>query len=108
MQAPSKPLTPVTHFPNPPLLKATLQGTYHRILRDLWVRGDEPNAPLPSLSLEDVLGEGSYHLPRPLLRTWMIWEIVWFQASNKVLWASLPPLDPAEQLLPQFFRTALS
>ena len=38
----------------------------------------------------------------------MIGETVRFQAPYKVLMATSPPIDPAEQLLPRSFRSALS
>ena len=38
-------------------------------------------------------GEGSYTLARRLLRSWMIGEIVRFQAPNKVLWAAASVLQ---------------
>ena len=52
----------VTSPPDPRLLRATLQTSYHRILRGLRVRGDDPNA--PPLIFGGMLEEGAYLLAR--------------------------------------------
>ena len=75
-------------------LRATLQALYHRILRGLRVRSDDPNA--PPLIFGSVLEEGAYLLTRRLLLGQMIKLIVWSQAPNKVAMATPPPIDPAE------------
>ena len=96
----------VTSLPNPHLLRATLQASYHRILRGLRLRGDDPNA--PPFIFGGVLEEGAYPLARRLLRGQMIEDVVRSQASNKVLLATPPPIDPTKQLLPLSYCSALS
>ena len=96
----------VTSPPNPRLFRATLQASYHRTLRGLQVRGDDPNA--PTLIFGGVLEEGTYPLARDLLRGLMIEEIVRSQALNKVLMALPPLIDQAEQLLPWSYHSILS
>ena len=77
-----KPMHPslliVTSRPQP--LRATLQASYHRILRGQRVIVDDPNA--PPLIFGGVLEEGAYPLARRLLRGWMIEEIVRSQAPK--------------------------
>ena len=70
-------------------LRATLQDSYHRILRGLQARGDDTGA--PPLIFGGVLEEGAYPLARRLLRGRMI-EIVRSHAPNKVLMSTPPPL----------------
>ena len=102
------PQSPNRHLPSRPL-SATLQDLYHRILRGLRLEGDETDDPIASpLIFGGVLEEGAYPLARRLLRGRMIIEIVWSQAPNNVFMATLPPIDPAEQLLPRSYRRALS
>ena len=96
----------ITSSSEPRLLRATLQASYHRIHKGLRVRGDDPNA--PTLILGGVLEEGAYPLARRLLRGRMIVETIRSQALNRVLMATPPPIDSAEQLRPRSYRNALS
>ena len=100
MLAPSSPCTPVISS-TPPLpdsspLKPASQ-----------VRGDDPNA--PPVIFGGVLEEGNYPLTILTIQPqgWMVREIIWSKMPNKVLWAVLPPVDWAEQLLPQSYGCAL-
>ena len=90
------PYTPVT---SP--LRTTLQASYHRTLRSLRVRGDDPNA--PHLIFGGVLEEGGYSLARRLFRGRIIEETIRSQAPNKVLMARPLPIDLTEQLLPRSY-----
>ena len=87
-------------------LRATLHASYYRTLRSLRVRGDDPNA--PTLIFMRLLEEGAYPLDRWLLRGRMIVENIRSQVPNKVLTATPSPIDPAEQLLPRLYPSALS
>ena len=63
----------------------------------------------PPSSSGGLLEEGAYPLDRPLLRGRMIEETIRYKAPKKVLMTTpTPPIDPAEQLLPQSYRSALS
>ena len=99
---------PPTPTPQSPIrhLIASLHASSHRILWGLRIEGDDPNA-LPFI-FGGVLEKGAYPFARRLLRERMIVEIVRFQALNKVLMATPPSNDPAEQLLPRSYRSALS
>ena len=55
-----------------------------------------------------VLQEGAYPLARRLLRGCTAEETARSQAPNKGLMASPPPIDPAKQLLPRSYCSALS
>ena len=79
--------------PDPHLLRPTLQASYHRVLRDLWGKGDDPHCRV------GVLEEGSYTIARRLLRGRMIGEITQFQAP-KVLKA-IPHLRTQMNPVPQ-------
>ena len=68
-------------------LRATLHASYHRAVRVLRVRGDDPNA-LPPLIFGNMLGEGAYPLARCHLRGRMIEEAIWSWVPNKVLMVS--------------------
>ena len=96
----------VTSHPDLCPLRASLQASYHHILRGPWVRSQNPNA--SPLIFGGVLEEGTYLLARRLLRRQMIEEIVRSHSPNKVLMATLPPIDPVEQLLYWSYRSALS
>ena len=96
----------ITSNPDSRPLSATLQSSYHHVLRVLLVRSDDPNA--PPLIFGGMLEEGAYPLARRFLQGRMIEEIVRSQAPNKVLMTTPPPIDPAEQLLPRSYRSALS
>ena len=96
----------VTSPPEPRHHRATLQASYHRILRGLRVRSDDPNA--PPLIFGGVLEEGAYPLARRVLRGRMIKDIVLSQAPNKVLMATPLPINPTEQLLPPSYPSTLS
>ena len=94
------------HLPSR-LLRATLQASYHRILRGLRTRSEDPNVPpLSPLIFGDILEECL--LVRRLVRGWMIEEIIRSQAPNRVLMATPLPIDPPEQLLPRSYRCTLS
>ena len=97
----------VTSPPDSRPLRATLQASFHRILWSLRVRGDDPPKAAPVI-FGGVLKEGTSPLARRLLQDQMIWEIVQSQAPNKVLWSVPPTVDPAEQLLPRSYWSALS
>ena len=62
----------------------------------------------PPVIIGGVLEVGTYRLARRLRRGRMIGEIVWSQTPNKVLLAVPPLVDLAEQLLPRYYRSALS
>ena len=84
---------PLLNRPPPPTppLGVTVQASFHRILRGIRVRGDDPNAP-PAI-YSSVLDEGTCHLARRLLRGRISEEIVRSQSPNKVLlWAVPPPV----------------
>ena len=55
-----------------------------------------------------LLEEGTYPLARRLLLGRTIGEIIWSLAPNKVLLTVPPPVDPAEELQPRSYRSALS
>ena len=94
------PQSPSRHFPfRPRRLRATLQASCHSNLGGLRVRGVKPNS--LSFIFGGMLEECDYPWVRLLLRGWMIEEIFQSQASNKVLMATPPPIDPAKQLLPR-------
>ena len=65
---------------HPSPIRATLQALYHRTLRGLQVRGDDPNAP-PSSS-GACWKKGTNPLARRLLRGRMMEETIWSQAPN--------------------------
>ena len=94
----------ITSLPSP-TPQAMLHASFHRTLRVQLVRGDDSKA--PPVIFGGVLEEGTYPLPRRLLWGRMIREIVRSQSPNKVLLAAPPPVDPAEQLLPLSYRSAL-
>ena len=72
---PSHLIGTVTSPPNPHPLRATLQASYHSILRGLQVKSDNPIT--PSLIFGGMmLEEGAYPLARSLLRGRMIEEII--------------------------------
>ena len=62
------PQSPNRHLPSPDprSLRATLHGSYHRILRGLRLRGGDTNA--PPLIFVGVLEEGAYPLARCIIR----------------------------------------
>ena len=78
-------------------LSATLQASYHRILRSLRLISNDPKA--PPLIFGGVLKKDAYLLVRRLLRGRMIEKIVRSQTPNNVLMATHPPIVPAKQLL---------
>ena len=96
----------IGHPPPPP----SGQPSYHRVVRDLRARGDNPNNPPPLLPIifGGVLEEDSYHLARRLLRGLMIGEITRTLAPNQGLMAIPSPMDPVEQLLFRSYKTAFS
>ena len=96
----------VTSLSYPRPLRATLQASCYRVLRGLRLENDDPNA--PPLIFGGVFEEGTYPLARCLLRAGMIEEIVRSHSPNKVLMATLLPIDQAEQLLPLSYRSALA
>ena len=96
----------VTSSPDPRPLRVTLQASHHRILRGLRVTGDNPNT--PPLIFGGVLEEGAYPMSKRILGGRIIENIARSQAPNKVLMATPPPIDIAEQLLPQSYQSALS
>ena len=82
--------------PCPLKLRAILQASYHRILRGLRVRSDDPS------SLVACWKRWRLPLSRRLLQGRMIEEIVLSQAPNKVIMATPPPIDPtAAPILPK-------
>ena len=94
------------HSPSDPRpVKAVLQGSYHRSLRDLRFRGDDTN--VPTLIFRYVLGEGSYPLARRLLRARVLRRTSVLSHPTKFS-APSPPVDPTEQLLPWSFSTTLA
>ena len=108
MPAPSNPFTPVTSPPDPRPLMTTLQASYHRTLRGLRVRGDDPNAP-PSPHLRGRAGRGRLSLgqtlpPRPDDGG----DHPVSGTQQGAPGSPTPPIDPAEQLLPRSLRTDLS
>ena len=90
-----QPMHPSHLIVTPRPLRATLQVPYHRILRGLRTRGDDPNA--PPLIFVGVLEERAYHLVRRLLRGLMIEDIIRSQAPNKVLMAT-PSNRPSRKI----------